>query len=228
MTVSISDNQVPYIGDGTTISFPYNFRVLDARHMVVSVDGVFTTDYSMTGIGEDSGGSVNFNTAPASGAEVLLYRSVPIDQLIDYVPYDPFPAETHELGLDKLTMICQQLQEQISRTIILPPGSEGGYEIVLDGQIPFGVLHFNADMTEIRADYEIGNYKGYWSSGSNYKARVTFSDPLTEDLYVVIQDHIGTDLAADETAGYIHKAMDFATTVQKLSLIHISEPTRLC
>jgi hypothetical protein len=57
--------------------------------------------------------------APASGAMLTILRNVPLTQATDYVSNDEFPAETHEQNLDKLTMITQQLQEQLDRAILL-------------------------------------------------------------------------------------------------------------
>jgi hypothetical protein len=51
---------------------------------------------------------------------VSILRVLPLTQTVDYVPYDAFPAQTHEGALDKLTMIDQQLQEQIDRALKLP------------------------------------------------------------------------------------------------------------
>ncbi|WP_282609473.1 phage tail protein [Pelagibius sp. Alg239-R121] len=46
-----------------------------------------------------------------------------MEQPIDYRSNDPFPAETHERGLDRLTLLCQQLDERLSRTFALSRGS---------------------------------------------------------------------------------------------------------
>ena len=223
MTIAITDNKVQYTADGVQLDFPFQFRVLEEDHLVVTqTDGAGITTvvdegaYTISGINEESG-NVRFLSPPASGLAITLYRSVPATQLTDYVEYDPFPAESHETALDKLTMICQQLQEQLDRSFLLPHESGDGSILLVELSEPYAntILTFDDTGTVLRNEFEIGNYIGYWSNGSNYKARVTFSDPLTENLYVVLKDHIASDLAADEAAGNIHKAMDFATTVQK-------------
>ena len=38
---------------------------------------------------------------------------------IDYIANDPFPAESHEEGLDRAMMAVQQLQEEVDRSIKL-------------------------------------------------------------------------------------------------------------
>jgi len=52
-------------------------------------------------------------------------------QETDYQPYDPFPAETHEAGLDKLTQICQQQQTEIDRSLKANVDTPAGTEYTL-------------------------------------------------------------------------------------------------
>jgi len=127
MTVSSTTSRNEYNGNGGTDTFSYTFRILDQDHIAVYVDDVLqtlTTDYIVSGVGGTGGGDIEFVTPPPTGtANVIFLRSVPLTQETDYVENDPFPAESHEDALDKLTMIVQQQQEQIDRTIVLPPTS---------------------------------------------------------------------------------------------------------
>jgi hypothetical protein len=47
----------------------------------------------------------------------VILRGTPIVQTVDYTEGDPFPAETHEGALDRLTIIATQLQEQLDRSL---------------------------------------------------------------------------------------------------------------
>ena len=127
MTVSSTTSRDEYNGNGVTTSFAYTFRILDEDHVAVYVDDVLktiTTHYTVSGVGDSGGGSITMLSAPAAGtANVVFLRSIPLTQETDYVENDPFPAEAHEDALDKLTMVSQQLQEQLDRTIVLPPTS---------------------------------------------------------------------------------------------------------
>ena len=121
MTVSTENNKVIHVTDGIQDTFAYDFIVLDADHMLAYLDGVLQSSslYTVTDVGNPAGGNVVFTVAPAAG-ELTLLRSVPIKQLIDYNEYDPFPAETHETGLDLGTMVDQQQQEEIDRSVKAP------------------------------------------------------------------------------------------------------------
>lgn len=127
MTVSSTTSRNEYNGNAATTSFAYTFRILDEDHIAVYVDDVLqtiTTDYTVTDVGVSGGGDIEFVAAPATGtANVIFLRSVPLTQETDYVENDPFPAESHEDALDKLTMITQQQQEQLDRALTFLPTS---------------------------------------------------------------------------------------------------------
>lgn len=71
------------------------------------------------------GGTVTFLFPHAVGTvKVVIARSTPRTQLVDYQAYGPFPAETHEFALDKLTMIAQEAID--TAAIAVSGGGEGG------------------------------------------------------------------------------------------------------
>jgi hypothetical protein len=118
MTVSSSTSSVSYSGNGSTTVFAYTFKIFEDSDLVVVEKNVntgvettktLTTDYTVSGAGNDSGGNVTFVTAPASGITVTISRSLPLTQETNYVENDPFPAQAHEDALDKLTMLVQQV-----------------------------------------------------------------------------------------------------------------------
>ena len=125
----ISKNQ--YVGDGSATEFAYTFPILDSTHIEVyrqlpteiALDAklVPAEEYTVEGAGVESGGKVVFKTAPSSGTKLSILRNVPITQLYQYQELDSFPAESHENALAKLTMICQGLDEQLDRAIVVSP-----------------------------------------------------------------------------------------------------------
>ena len=128
MTVSSSINKVSYAGDSTTTVFSvsfYFFNDSDLQVVLRDSDGietvlVLTTDYSVSGAGNVAGGGIALAVAPATGETLVIAREVALTQQTDYLANDPFPAETHERALDKLTMATQQIQEQVDRSAKLP------------------------------------------------------------------------------------------------------------
>ena len=128
MTVSSTTTKNSASGNGSTSAFPYNFKIFSDDDIAViirtdstgaEVTKTKTTHYTVSGVGDSSGGNVTFTSGniPASGETVVLLRSTARTQLTDYVANDPFPAESHENALDKLTFIAQEIEEELGRSI---------------------------------------------------------------------------------------------------------------
>lgn len=127
-TVTTTAARNDFLGNGVTTVFPYGFRILESGHIQVTVNGVvkgLTTDYTVSGVGSPTGGNVTFLVAPANGLPIIFSRNIPITQASDYIENSPFPAETLERNLDKLTMIAQQLREFISDPNFVPSPPSG-------------------------------------------------------------------------------------------------------
>ncbi len=132
MTVSTTTNKIIYDGQLGQETFAYNFRVDLKTDMEVYIDGIIIPDsvWTITGLGNAAGGDVILNTPLVQDDSLTLLRSVDETQLVDYQPFDAFPAEVHEGALDKLTFLVQQLQELIERNPIPPPDSTPGDAVV--------------------------------------------------------------------------------------------------
>jgi hypothetical protein len=126
MTVSSTTVKNSYSGNGSTTQFAYTFKIFantDLQVIIRSSTGTetvktLTTHYTVAGAGDASGGSITFTSGntPATGETVVIRREVPQTQAIDYIANDPFPAESHEEGLDRATMTIQQMQEELDRS----------------------------------------------------------------------------------------------------------------
>lgn len=74
-------------------------------------------DYTVKLNADRKGGTVTLTDPKNSNYSLVIYRQYDATQGSDYNDFDSFPAETLEQGLDKLTMLVQELKEQISRTV---------------------------------------------------------------------------------------------------------------
>lgn len=123
MTVSTSTRKVTYNGDGSTTVFSVPFYFLDNSHLLVTKRAADGTESTVTpsaysGAGNPAGGSVTV-TAPAVGERLTISGNVPYTQGLDLPEAGLFPAGSVELQLDWLTMLTQQLKEQVDRSMKL-------------------------------------------------------------------------------------------------------------
>jgi hypothetical protein len=123
MTVGLSTSPNQYIGDGILDTYPYDFKIFAETDIEVYVDEVLLTGgYSLTGIGNGTGGNVVFDNEhiPGNQVSIVFSRNLPITQEIHYIEGDKFLADTHETGLDREVMLIQRLYEGFKKTIRLP------------------------------------------------------------------------------------------------------------
>lgn len=200
MTVSSTTVKNSYSGNGSTTSFNYTFKIFansDLQVIIRSSTGTettktITTHYTVSGAGNTNGGSVTFTSGniPANGETVVLRRNVPQTQAIDYIANDPFPAETHEEGLDRATMTTQQVQEELDRSIKLSrTNTMTSTEFAVGATDRASkVLGFDAN-GELAVTQELGTNRGNWSSGTDYNARDLVKDTSTNNIFLVNTAH---------------------------------------
>ncbi|MDE2442681.1 MAG: hypothetical protein KGP14_16835, partial [Betaproteobacteria bacterium] len=99
-----------YAGNGVTTLFAYEFQILAAEDMVVRVDGVTipSSSYTLTGVGVQAGGTVEFGAAPANGTTVLLSREMTLERSTDYQEQGDLLADTVNNDFNRLWLAFQE------------------------------------------------------------------------------------------------------------------------
>ena len=130
MTIASSQAKAgPFVADGRTSVYPFPFRVLSPSHVTVEHDGEIPS-YDIQVL-EDSG-NVVFHEPVPDGTTLTILRNVPLTQETDLQNNTAFLPEVLEDSLDKLTMICQQLAEELERCIKSSATDEQGAEALLE------------------------------------------------------------------------------------------------
>lgn len=114
MAVSSLIIETQFTADGVLTSFAPTFPFQANSQLKVYVDGVLktiSTDYTLTGA---PASAVNFNSAPANGAIVLLKRITPLTQTLNLVENGSNPVEDTERALDRLLFMIQELEARVA------------------------------------------------------------------------------------------------------------------
>ena len=127
MTVTSTTSRKQYSGNDSTTDFPTTFRFTANNHLtVILTDGdsvettqVEGTDYTLTGAGVASGGTVTMTTAPATGETLTIKRDPQRTQESSLPLGGPFPSSTVEAMIDLSTEQIQALNEKILRAVLL-------------------------------------------------------------------------------------------------------------
>jgi hypothetical protein len=198
MTVSSSTNRASYSGNGSLTTFAYGFKIFDQGDLTVilrAANGTetvqtITTHYTVTGVGSASGGNVVFGSAPASGVTVVILREMDLDQGLDLVPNDPFPAQSLENSLDKLTFMVQQHDEQLGRAIKASRTNViTGAEFTISASDRANKVFAFDSSGNVSITQEIGTFRGNWATATAYEVRDLVKDTSTNNIFLINAAH---------------------------------------
>lgn len=177
MTISSIINKVQYACNGITTVFAFNYKFFVKSDLVVtkilistgveSSPLVLDTDYTISGTLTnnvyEAGANVTMLVAPSALYKLQVRRVVPETQATDYTTSDPFDPNTLEQALDKLTIVDQQQQEEINRSIKFAAASttvgvtvaepDEGYGLVWDSD--GNLRNTTAPLADLEGDAEI-------------------------------------------------------------------------
>lgn len=109
-----------YTGNGVTTLFAFGFKIAQAADLRVTVAGVLKTlnvDYTIAGVGGDSGNVTFISGAPANLAVVAIRRRSQIKRLRDYQENGDLLAQTLDDDQDDPILFQQELSADIARSI---------------------------------------------------------------------------------------------------------------
>ena len=138
MTIENDNRESTHLGNGVSVGFTYDFRILDEDDLGVYIRnaaGVVTkqtktTHYTVSGVGNPAG-TVIFVTAPLATDVVVLVLEPTFTQTASYPEGGAFPSATHETVVDRLTNMAKHVLYLVGRAMRLPDGEsdgEGAYD----------------------------------------------------------------------------------------------------
>ena len=185
MTISNTSVAVSYTGNGATTSFSVTFPFFDEDEIEVIertvADGTetvktLTSHYTVTG-GAGSTGTVEAVSAPSSAYQWHIRRKTGKVQETDYVENDAFPAASHELALDRLVALTQELGTDIRRGI-LQPKTDVAADLVLPtvADRASKVLAFDANGLPVVSTSDLADFETYADDAAASAAAAAVSE----------------------------------------------------
>lgn len=133
-TVSTTAPRNDYVGTGATATYSYTFKIFAATDLRVTtrttanVETTLTypTDYTVTGVGSTSGGTIVLTAGNLTSGYALTIRFDRTPrQSTDLRNQGSFFPQTHEDKFDELTRYSQQLEDVVDRSLHLPETEVG-------------------------------------------------------------------------------------------------------
>jgi len=185
MAVSSTNRKAgPFIGNGSTITFPFAFKVFAREDLdVISIQSgsgseetlVLNSDYAASlNLDQDNnpGGTITLLAGPlAVGYRLVITSDIPELQEVTLTNFGAFLPDVINGEFDRLTILIQQLQEQVDRCIKfpttdvtsadLPPaeiradkfltfGADGGISLVDSQVAPVGSTFFGGNLNGLQ------------------------------------------------------------------------------
>lgn len=170
MTIETVVSKTIQSGNGSNKDFDFAFEIPDEDSLSLTKRGsdgtetAITTNFTVTGIGDEAGGSVNYPTsgsALASNEKIIIKRVISLKQLENLRNQGDYSLEDIEDALDRAVMMCQQLQEQIDRSLKLPLTSSSTY-VTVDDFVANKLLYVSSDGTKVKmSDADFGSIQTY-------------------------------------------------------------------
>lgn len=170
MTIETVTNKTIQSGNGSNKDFDFAFEILDEDSLSLTKRGsdgtetAITTNFTVTGIGDEAGGTVNYPTsgsALAANEKIIIKRVVALKQPENLRNQGDYSLEDIEDALDRAVMLCQQLQEQIDRSLKLPLTSSSTY-VTVDDFVANKLLYVSSDGTKVKmSDADFGSIQTY-------------------------------------------------------------------
>lgn len=154
MSIASETNRNNYLGNGSANNYSYTFKIFNDSDLLVTVKSTLdvettltlSTHYTVSGAGSNSGGSITLVNGVfdwinsgnlKNGYTISVRRNLDLIQETDIRNQGEFFPEVHEDKFDYLTMIDQQQQDEISRTVKL---SETADVADFDPTLPVGLI----------------------------------------------------------------------------------------
>jgi hypothetical protein len=203
MTVSNQNSYISYTGNGSTAAYSWPFKLYEAGDLkvytVVTATGTSalqtsggggTYDYTIAYDAVSEAWTVTLNNNLPATHKLYLTRVMDLEQTVDYIEGDAFPATAHEDALDKLVLTQQQQQEQLNRAFKLDQVNTGTAVDIsaIVANRAGRVLGFDPSGNLI-ATQEIGSYVGNWAASTAYDARTLVKDTSTNNIFLCNTAH---------------------------------------
>ena len=198
LTVSAESNKVTYAGNGSTTSFStvFTFAANDEVTVtkVVTSTGVETeftlgTEYTLTGAGTGSAGTVTISTSPsdytpASGTKLVVQLKPDFTQTTDLPRGGTVsPADTLEPMHDSRVRQMLRLKDDVDRSLKLPI-DETSAAVLQNATLRAGkILSFDGTTGAPITTQEFGTFRGNWAASTAYVARDLVKDTSTNNIF---------------------------------------------
>ena len=201
MTVADNTSRNQYTATSGQTVFAYTFEIVDKDDIVVLKNGTTLsegTDYTVSNVGNDSGGNVTLTVGATASDVLTLYRDMPYSRTQNYTNSGDFLASEVNSDFDRLWLALQQNGGDLDRVLIAPNTDPTSIDMTIPAKadregkfLSFDSVTGNPTATSIGDVFGSGTLKAYNFVGNGSTTAFTLgSDPGVENNTQVYIDGV--------------------------------------
>ena len=209
MTVTNTTARNQYTATAGQTIFAYTFEVYNKNDLVVLQNGATLsegTNYTVSGVGSDSGGNITLTSGATAGDIITVYRDMALERLTDYQNAGDFLAAEVNEDFDRLWLASQQNDTANLRAVRKPVADLDSVNVELPAAADRAskYLSFDTDGSVLAIASSSGAAANadsvtYQATGTGSSSR-TVSSKLQESLSVTDFGAKGDGTTDDTTA----------------------------
>ena len=160
MTVSNTTSRNQYTATSGQTVFPYTFEIFDKNDIAVLKNGTLLsegTNYTVSGVGNNSGGNITLVVGATAGDVLTIYRDMAYQRLTDYQNSGDFLAQEVNDDFDRLWLAVQQNEQGNDRAIVKPITDASSIDMTLPDSATRANSYLLFDATGAPTITSVGN-----------------------------------------------------------------------
>lgn len=156
MTITTNDTRDEYTATAGQTLFSYTFKIFESTDLNVYVtpsgqDPDDTTDivtgYSVTGVGDENGGTITLVSAASAGDAVTIVSDIPESRTTDYQNNGDFLPDTVNDDFDRVVSLAKQTSDRASRTLAFQESEQGVTDLDLPAPEALKYMRWKTDLS---------------------------------------------------------------------------------
>lgn len=152
MTITVQPVRNEYTANAGQTIFNYTFKIFEATDLNVYItpDGDvandsadLTTAYTVSGIGDEDGGTITLTTGATLNDLVTIVSNVPSSRTTNYLNNGDFKPETVNADFDRVVSIAKKIEDAANRTALLQQSQQGTKPLSLPKPTSGKILRWN-------------------------------------------------------------------------------------
>jgi hypothetical protein len=156
MTITALPSRNEYTATAGQTLFSYTFKIFESTDLNVYVtpagqdaDDVadIVMGYSVTGLGDEDGGTITLVVAVSVGDLVTIVSDIPENRTTDYQRNGDFRPVTVNADFDRVVSLTKQIDEKVNRSLITQESQQGAKPLTLPEPEALDFLRWKADLS---------------------------------------------------------------------------------